>query len=109
VSEHNTLETLEDLFSRAQTSAEKGSPPTEELLTELANALEDLARQVESKDLTIPPEQFKRRIEDLSIQAAELEKRFFSQSKSLDVFLQKTLAKDEKSEDVYNKPSKSKS
>jgi hypothetical protein len=104
----NTLENLERLFSRAQTDAENGSPPSEELLTELANALEDLARHLESKDLTISQEQFKTRIEALSIQAAELEKKFFSQSQSLDSFIQKTLANDEKSEDVYKKPNKSK-
>ena len=106
MSENKSLETLEELFSRAQAKAEEGSPPSEKSLSELADALENLAMDVQSKDLTISEEQFKTRIKALSLKASELEKKFLSQSEALGSFLDKTIDSDE-AKDVYKKPTKS--
>ena len=101
-----SLETLEELFSRVHAEALEGSPPSEKSLSELADALEHLARDIQSKDLTISEEQFKTRIEALSLKATELEKKFLLQSEALESFLEKSIDSDEK-KDVYKKPTKS--
>ena len=72
--EWGRVDALEEKVTRSLLAMEDGN---EKRALLLANALEDLARHLESKDLTISQEQFKTRIEALSIQAAELEKKFF--------------------------------
>ena len=104
MSDLDPLEKLEKLFSRASSEVEGGTPPTDEILSEMAEALELLGQMIKSGELSQDQESLTNRTQSLLLKAQDLENKFLSQSKTLTRFIEESLTDDRQQKDVYSKP-----
>jgi len=109
VSDTDPLEKLEKLFSRASSEVESGNPPTDEILSQMAEALELLGQMIKSGELSQDRDSLTKRTQSLLLKAQDFENKFLSQSKTLTRFIEESLTDGHRKQDVYSKPPSNKS